>query len=334
MDKNLACCPTDKALDHPVLRKLDELARRVAGIGLAVVLPHKNRGWTQVCSGGDETRPSYCRLFLKNAEGAKHCQMCHILISVAACSQGIREHRCHTGVSVLVAPVPQERGETMAVLSTCVFTSGARESAWREARARGKKLGLNLKELSREFRKLPELTRDQIALSGLILETAAQMVREIGRCSLAEKELNKLPDRLHGRLSSPSTLEREFMAAMQAPARRKSSAARPGPRPAIVEIVKDMVNRRPDLTFSVAEIAHAARLTPNYFSSLFRQHTRQRFSEFLAERRIALAKEYLHDLTLSISEVAFKAGYNDPGYFIRCFKHRIKMTPKKWRNTL
>ncbi|MBI2437321.1 MAG: helix-turn-helix domain-containing protein [Lentisphaerae bacterium] len=358
-------CGTSRlsGLNHPALRKLDELARQSAGIGLAVVFPH-DQGWEQLWLGGDGPGSSYCRLFLRNAEGAKHCKMCHILIAVASCSQGLREQRCHTGVSVLVAPIRQERGEAAAVLSNCVFASGARESAWKETRARGKQLGLDLKTLRKEFLALPEPTAEKKALVHLTLEAAAQMAGCLARQRLLEQELSRLQSHVQGRVSVPSAAERALTTAIKMTHSRKSAAERPsalatdraaGDNPAlrratargkdqqisggktpptIVKVVKDLVNRRPDLSFSVTEIAHAARLSPNYFSALFRRHAKERFSDFLVNRRIALAQEYLRDNTLNISEVAFKVGYDDPGYFIRCFKRRVGLTPGTWRNRL
>jgi two-component system response regulator YesN len=58
------------------------------------------------------------------------------------------------------------------------------------------------------------------------------------------------------------------------------------------------------------------------------------FSEFLLNRRIELAKEVLRDLTLNITEVARKVGYDDPGYFARRFRRKTGMSPREWRETL
>lgn len=330
-------------LNHPALRKLDELARQVTNIGLAVVFP-KEQGWEHTWFNGNGPCSPYCQLFFKNAEGAKHCKMCHILITIASCSQGVREHRCHTGVSVLVAPVRPPQGEAAAVLSNCVFISGPRNNIWAETRSRGKKLGLNLRKLQKEFLALPEPSAEKKELIQLILEAAAQMIAEISQHHLMEQELSKLRNRLQGRDVAPSAVERALSHALKMRLNQKSASSPPGARhpdhagrgnqPAIVKVVSDLVNRRPDLSFSLNEIAHAARLTPNYFSALFRRHAREKFSDFLLRRRIELAQEYLRDNTLNISEVAFKVGFDDPGYFIRCFKRRLGQTPGAWRTSL
>ncbi|MBI2440488.1 MAG: helix-turn-helix domain-containing protein [Lentisphaerae bacterium] len=346
------------ALNHPSLQKLDELSRQLLDIGLAVVLPHA-KGWEHLWLSGNGPWAPYCRLFLRHAEGAKQCKMCHILMAVAACTQGIREHRCHTGASVLVAPVQQPHGEAAAVLSNCVFFTGKRANIWPETRERGKKLGLDLKKLRKEFLALPEPTAEKKALAHLILETAAQMAAELSRRRLLEQELNKLRNRVQGKEFNPSAVERILNTAMKMPSNHKPATAPParhssqsdGGRhgaahgapepdsngktpPAIVKVVKNLVNHRPDLNFCVTEIARAARLSPNYFSALFRRYADERFSDFLLNRRIELAQKYLRDKTLNVSEVAFKVGFDDPGYFIRRFKRRVGLTPGAWRSRL
>ena len=115
---------------------------------------------------------------------------------------------------------------------------------------------------------------------------------------------------------------------------REPSVERGGQVPAVVRVVTALVSRKPNMPFSVGEIASAARMSPNHFSSLFRKHQKQSFSEFLTERRIELAKQVLCDLTLNITEVARRVGYYDPGYFARRFKQRTGMTPREWRTAL
>jgi two-component system response regulator YesN len=95
-----------------------------------------------------------------------------------------------------------------------------------------------------------------------------------------------------------------------------------------------MVSQRPDLPYSVVDIAAAARITPNHFSMLFRNYKGQSFLEFVTQVRIEKAKELLGNLTLNINEVAARVGYTDPGYFTRRFRQVTGMSPRKWREQL
>jgi len=102
----------------------------------------------------------------------------------------------------------------------------------------------------------------------------------------------------------------------------------------LIDVVCELVNRQPSEPFTVSSIAAAARVTPNHFSTLFRRHTKQRFTEFLADKRMDLAQEYLRDLTLNVSQVARKAGFEDPGYFARRFRKKMGISPRDWRRSL
>ena len=88
------------------------------------------------------------------------------------------------------------------------------------------------------------------------------------------------------------------------------------------------------MPYGVVDIAAAAGISPNHFSSLFHKHMKQAFSEFLTDRRLELAKQVLGDLTLNIADVARKVGYDDAGYFARRFRQKTGVTPREWRRRL
>lgn len=83
---------------------------------------------------------------------------------------------------------------------------------------------------------------------------------------------------------------------------------------------------------SLQDAADKAGMTPQYFSTIFKQSTGQNFVEWLTEYRIKKAMEYLDEPGAVVKEVCFKVGYNDPNYFSRIFKKICGMTPKEYMN--
>lgn len=81
---------------------------------------------------------------------------------------------------------------------------------------------------------------------------------------------------------------------------------------------------------SLKDAANEAGMTPQYFSTIFKQAIGQNFVEWLSEYRIQKAKEYLDEPGAVIKEVCFRVGYNDPNYFSRIFKKISGMTPKEY----
>jgi two-component system response regulator YesN len=83
---------------------------------------------------------------------------------------------------------------------------------------------------------------------------------------------------------------------------------------------------------SVNYIAKKLFITPNYLSNLFKIETGENFSDSLGELRINKAKEILLDIQYSISNIAYKIGFNDPKYFSKVFKKVTGETPKNYRS--
>ena len=53
--------------------------------------------------------------------------------------------------------------------------------------------------------------------------------------------------------------------------------------------------------------------------------------QYLNRRRITAAAELLISTELSVSEVGFRCGFDNPGYFAKQFRRMTGMTPKKYR---
>ncbi|MFZ4726076.1 MAG: response regulator, partial [Paludibacter sp.] len=54
--------------------------------------------------------------------------------------------------------------------------------------------------------------------------------------------------------------------------------------------------------------------------------------EFVREVRFERAAEYIRDTQLTVSEISYKVGIDDPRYFSRCFKQKFGATPSEYRH--
>jgi AraC-like DNA-binding protein len=326
----------EKDFMHPLLAKLSELSLRLTGISFIIVFPKKD-GWGQVDPGEKVKLPRFCRLIQSTPEGVRHCEMCHALMTIAACSRGLTDQRCHAGAHVLVTPISAGDKESLAVLSTCRFRSGSDPDTWEEVKARGKKLGLDLKKLKKTCFELPEMTPEQHEIAQKIFSAAADVVKEIRARSRAETKLRRLENQVPAKPALEAAIEKE----LKKPLTIKDSGRKPGRKPPqsskvppLIKVATDLVDRKPNMPFTVSEIAGAARITPNHFSTLFRTYTGKSFSAYLTEKRIEMARQFLSDLTLSMGEIARMVGYEDPSYFTRRFSQVTGMTPSEYRNSL
>lgn len=53
---------------------------------------------------------------------------------------------------------------------------------------------------------------------------------------------------------------------------------------------------------------------------------------FIRKVRLEKAKELLNSTDLSISEIAYSTGFNDPNWFSKAFKEEFKDSPSNFRN--
>ena len=86
----------------------------------------------------------------------------------------------------------------------------------------------------------------------------------------------------------------------------------------------------PDL--SVTNLAQKFNLSEGYFSQFFKEQTGETFSHYLESLRIEYACSLLVETELSVSEIAYRSGYNNPTTFRRAFKRVKTISPTEYIN--
>ncbi|MBF4507751.1 helix-turn-helix transcriptional regulator [Flavobacterium sp. JLP] len=86
---------------------------------------------------------------------------------------------------------------------------------------------------------------------------------------------------------------------------------------------KTIENGLPTVQF----IANELQLSPRYLSDLLRNSNGQNTQQFIHDKLIEKAKEYIATGTLSISEIAYKLGFEHPQSFNKLFKKKTSLTP-------
>lgn len=84
---------------------------------------------------------------------------------------------------------------------------------------------------------------------------------------------------------------------------------------------------------SVAYFADKACLSPNYFGDLISKETGTTAQRHIQDALIEHSKHLLLNTRHSISEIAYRLGFEYPQHFTRLFKSRTGMTPNEFRHT-
>jgi two-component system response regulator YesN len=79
---------------------------------------------------------------------------------------------------------------------------------------------------------------------------------------------------------------------------------------------------------ALAELSH---ISPSEFSRAFRREQGTTFKHFLLQYRIAKARDFLAEPEMTVSQVAYAAGFSDASYFSRAFRQLAGMTASEYQ---
>ncbi|RYZ54475.1 MAG: AraC family transcriptional regulator [Chitinophagaceae bacterium] len=98
-----------------------------------------------------------------------------------------------------------------------------------------------------------------------------------------------------------------------------------------IDSVMGFLNKNFDKEISLNEAAKQVSMSEVAFSRFFKLRTGKTFVETLNEIRLGHASRMLIDTTQSVSEIAYRCGFNNMSNFNRVFKKKKQCTPKEFR---
>src|SRR4030095_8018951 len=98
-----------------------------------------------------------------------------------------------------------------------------------------------------------------------------------------------------------------------------------------IEKIMQYINNNFDRNITLNDAAKIAGMTEVALSRFFKVRTGKTFIETLNDARLGNASRMLIDTTQSVSEVAYKCGFNNMSNFNRIFKKKKTCTPKEFR---
>ncbi len=89
-----------------------------------------------------------------------------------------------------------------------------------------------------------------------------------------------------------------------------------------------------EMDVSLDDLADDVGLTKNSLCRFFKKATGKTIIDYLNEYRIGMAKEHLATGQLTVSEVLYRCGFNDPSFFYKKFKHITGISPQTFRKAI
>jgi YesN/AraC family two-component response regulator len=96
----------------------------------------------------------------------------------------------------------------------------------------------------------------------------------------------------------------------------------------VIEYIHSFYNKQ----INKEELAAKLSTHPSHLSRKFREETRMTLTAYQQMLRINHAKHLLKTENLSVEEIAWTIGYEDPSYFARVFKKETGKTPSQYRD--
>jgi len=100
-----------------------------------------------------------------------------------------------------------------------------------------------------------------------------------------------------------------------------------------IENVFEYMNNNYDKQVTLAEVAKIANMPEASFSRFIKKRTGKTFVDSLNEIRLGHASRMLIETTNTVSEIAYKCGFNNISNFNRIFKRKKYCIPKNFRET-
>lgn len=92
-----------------------------------------------------------------------------------------------------------------------------------------------------------------------------------------------------------------------------------------------LIERNYNKSILLRDIAREIFLSPKYLSRIFKEKTGRSFNKYKIAFRIQAAKQLLKKTELTISQIAYKVGYQNPESFMKIFKKFTGVVPSQYR---
>ena len=97
----------------------------------------------------------------------------------------------------------------------------------------------------------------------------------------------------------------------------------------INKIVEEINNHLDDSDFQTEQLARAIHLSESQLYRKLKALTNTSTAIFIRKVRLQKAKELFSSTDLTVSEVAYSTGFNDPSWFSKCFKEEFGHSPSE-----
>ncbi len=277
----------------------------------------------------------FCQSVRSNPQLAKYCQICDSRAGLEAVrSQKPFIYFCHFNIIDIAIPITVEDKYLGAIMAGQIRVEGAADIESFEHLLSSQKNAVaaqHLQQHQQEYDNIPVLDYSKVLQSTQVLFELSNYIVEsaVGKSQLIQAyETFYLHTQQAAQLSgvqphpSPSTPGNYLKVNRSGHVEKNASPLLPA-----LQYIEE--NREQLVT--QAQMAELCHLSPSYFSRLFTQEQGVSFSQYIAAKKIAWARELLEETDDSVEAISEKLGFSSSAYFIKVFKKYEGITPFLYR---
>jgi len=283
---------------------------------------------------------SYCEAIQSTPEGLSRClqsdqdALCDARRKGESCI-----YTCHASLVNAVIPLIYKGREIGAIFTGQIFTRPQREEDFRATYENLRHLGLDQEMIRREFSQVKVFEQDKLQLGIKLINFMANYIISVedemylqSEVYRKEQEILKYENeqmRLKNDLQNLSILVLRDKVDFRAEV--SGTGVQNQQKQAIVARAQEFIRKNYNLVLTLSDVAGAVYLSPNYFSTIFKEITGQNFSVYLNSIRIQEGKKLLRETDLPVKQIVQMVGFEDYNYFNRVFKKSVNLPPAMYR---
>ena len=94
----------------------------------------------------------------------------------------------------------------------------------------------------------------------------------------------------------------------------------------------DYINKNLSQSISLDDICAHVHVSRYYLCHMFKKTVGMTVFEYILSRRLSIARRYLLDTDMTLSQIASSVGFSSFSYFSKAFREYEGMTPSKFRS--
>jgi len=339
--KTAAPSPVFPIKDMKILDEVREIFYETTGLALSFHYPDEE---------GYDFYPKneknfYCEAIESTPEGVTRCLKSDRDALVKARESGeYCVYTCHAGLVNAVIPLIYKGRDIGAIFTGQIFTREQDKDDFLRIYEGLRPLGIKEESIYENFKRIKVIDHDQFLLGIKMLNFMANYIVSIEDEMSLQSELHRKEReilryeneqmRLKNDLQNLSILvlkdKVDFRTDLTAET-RTGTGQQNQQKVSIVLRAQEFIKNNYTQTLTLSEVAGAIYLSPNYFSTIFKEITGNNFISYLNDVRIDEGKRLLSETALPLKQIVKQAGFEDYNYFNKVFKKAVGLPPGTYR---